>query len=95
MKTAADLNIEWKWTDPPPIHLFGFRRALVRAWRDKFGRTCSCGKEMLFGLVFHPLPDYASVDHIHSLAPPTLTAAHIKFLFHHETPTSFMPSRNN
>ena len=64
MKTAADLDINFRWADPPPVYLFGFRRALVRAWKDKFGGLCSCGREMLFGRSFYPLSDYATIDHI-------------------------------
>ena len=65
MKTAADLNIAWAWSDPPPIFLGGFRRALKRSWKDQFGPPCpTCGREMTFDRRKGDHNSYASIDHI-------------------------------
>ena len=65
MKTAADLNIAWAWTDPPPIFLGGFRRDLIRMWRDQVGKDCpTCEKEMTFDRRKCDYNSYASIDHI-------------------------------
>src|SRR5574341_1401638 len=38
MRTLADLEIGWVYTEPPPLYLGGFRRACRRAWKTQVGR---------------------------------------------------------
>lgn len=62
--TAKDLDIKWKWKEPAPIRLAGFKRALKKAWKKKFGDKCiHCEREMVFfGNPY--LSNYATIDHV-------------------------------
>jgi len=65
MKTAADLNIAWAWSDPPPIFLGGFRRALKRSWITQFSSACpDCGCRMTTDRRKSDHKTHASIDHI-------------------------------
>lgn len=62
-RRADALEILWIWQQPPPIHLYGFRQALKKAWKAKFGCNCpSCNREMNFKNSH--AKNFATIDHI-------------------------------
>lgn len=62
---AEGLNIAWEYRMPIPLHLAGFRNALRRAWKIKYGVECmECGNKMEFESTKRKTSNYATIDHI-------------------------------
>lgn len=60
---ADSLKILTVWPSPPPLHLYGFKKALREAWKAEFGCKCpSCKNEMSF--INKDAKNYATIDHI-------------------------------